>query len=153
MTGETQSMKATTANTVDEYLNTLPENVRSTLEDLRKTIKSAAPEAEEVISYQMPAYKYHGMLVYFSAFKNHCSFFLGSSLPLTELEDELKSYRTSKGTLQFTTDKPLPAWLVKKIVKARMKQNETRKLAKEMQKASTQKMADKRPGRKLKARK
>jgi uncharacterized protein YdhG (YjbR/CyaY superfamily) len=146
-------MKSTTPDTIDEYLDALPENVRIALENLQKTIKSAAPKAEELISYQMPAYKYHGMLVYFSAFKNHCSFFPGSSLPLPELEDELKSYRTSKGTLQFTSDKPLPASLVKKIVKARMKQNEARKLAKEMQKASAQKMADRRPGGKLKTKK
>lgn len=130
-------MKYTTAKTIDEYLDALPDKVRTTLENLRRTIKSVAPKAEEVISYQMPAFKYHGMLVYFSAFKNHCSFFPGGSSLLAKMEDELKPYKTSKGTLQFTVDKPLPVALVKKIVKARMKQNKERERVKELKKAST----------------
>jgi len=111
--------------TVDEYLESLPVDVRSVLTQLRKTIKSTAPKAEESISYGMPAYKYHGALVYFAAFKNHCSFFPGSS-QVVKLYEELKSFKTAKGTIQFTIDKPLPVTIVKKIVKARMKENEER---------------------------
>jgi uncharacterized protein YdhG (YjbR/CyaY superfamily) len=137
-------MNYTTANTIDEYMETLPKDVRTVLENLRKTIKSAAPKAEEVISYQMPAFKYYGMLVYFAAFKNHCSFFPGGSATLAkELEAELTPYKTSKGTLQFTVEKPLPAALVKKIVKLRMKQNEERERARELKKASTKRTAKK----------
>jgi len=119
--------------TVDDYLNTLPVDVRFVLDKLRSTIKSMAPEAEEVISYGMPGYKYHGMLVYFAAFKNHCSFFPGSS-QIIKMYDELKEYNTSKGTIQFTIDKPLPVSLVKKIVKARMRQNEARLATKQIKK-------------------
>jgi uncharacterized protein YdhG (YjbR/CyaY superfamily) len=79
----------------------------------------------------MPGYKYKGMLVYFAAFKNHCSFFPGSS-QIVQLYEELKSFKTAKGTIQFTSDKPLPATLVKKIVKARMQENEARHLAKQL---------------------
>jgi len=123
----------TSIKTVDDYLNTLPEDVRFVLDKLRRTIKSMAPEAEEVISYGMPGYKYHGMLVYFAAFKNHCSFFPGSS-QIIKMYDELKEYKTSKGTIQFTIDKPLPVSLVKKIVKARMRQNEARLATKQIKK-------------------
>jgi len=124
--------------TVDEYLDSLPEKERTVLGNLRKTIKATAPQAEEVIGYGMPGYKYHGMLVYFAAYKNHCSFFPGTSM-LGAFEDEVKPYKTSKGTLQFTVDKPLPASLVKKIVKARMKQNEADQLAKQLKKPATKK--------------
>jgi uncharacterized protein YdhG (YjbR/CyaY superfamily) len=122
--------KSQLPKTVDEYLDKLPEDVRTILTKLRATIKSTAPKAEEVISYGMPGYKYKGMLVYFAAFKNHCSFFPGSS-QIVQLYDELKSFKTAKGTIQFTSDKPLPATLVKKIVKARMQENEARQLAKQ----------------------
>ncbi|MBC7861612.1 MAG: DUF1801 domain-containing protein [Bacteroidia bacterium] len=97
--------------------------VQIVLEKLRHTIRTTAPAAEELISYGMPAYKLHGMLVYFAAFKNHCSFFPGNSSLVKELQDELKPYKTAKGTIQFTVEKPLPASLVKKIVKLRMKEN------------------------------
>jgi uncharacterized protein YdhG (YjbR/CyaY superfamily) len=135
-------MKAFAANTIDEYLEALPEKERTTLEKLRAVIKSAAPKAEETISYQMPAFKYHGMLVYFAAFKKHCSLFPGGSSMLSrELDKEMAPYKTSKGTLQFTVDKPLPASLVKKIVKLRMKQNEENVLAKQLKKSSAKKTA------------
>jgi uncharacterized protein YdhG (YjbR/CyaY superfamily) len=114
-----------TPQTVDDYLAALPEDARATLEKIRKTIKAAAPRATEVISYQMPMYKQHGMLVGFAAFKNHCSFFPGAG-PLTTYKDELKAYETSKGTIRFPIGKPLPAALVKKIVKSRIAQNEKR---------------------------
>ena len=124
--------------TVDEYLRDLPEKEREVLSNIRKTIKAAAPKAEEAISYGMPGYKYHGMLVYFAAFKNHCSFFPGSSM-LEVFGKEVEKYKTSKGTLQFTVDKPIPASLIKKIVKARMKQNEVNMLAKQMKKTAAKK--------------
>ena len=126
-----KNMKA--AANVDEYLAALPEKERSVLSNIRKTIRATAPKAEEVIGYGMPGYKYHGMLVYFAAFKNHCSFFPGTSM-LNQFGKEVEPYKTSKGTLQFTVDKPIPATLVKKIVKERMKQNETNALAKELKK-------------------
>lgn len=124
--------------TVEEYLKALPEKERMVLSELRKTIKATAPKADEVIGYGMPGYKYHGMLVYFAAFKNHCSFFPGSSM-LEQFGEAVKKYKTSKGTLQFTVDKPIPATLIKKIVKERMKQNEANALAKELKKKSTTK--------------
>ena len=122
--------KTTPAKTVDEYLAAVPEDARATLEKLRKIIRSAAPKATEVIGYQMPAFKCHGMLVYFAAFKDHCSLFPGSSV-MEALKDDLKSFETSKGTIRFTADKPLPASLVRKLVKARVAQNERRVKAKE----------------------
>jgi uncharacterized protein YdhG (YjbR/CyaY superfamily) len=109
--------------TVDEYLAALPKDKRVTLEKLRQTIKSAAPKATEGISYQMPMFKYHGMLAGFAAFKDHCSFFPGAE-PIAAHKDELKAYETSKGTIRFPVDKPLPAALVKKLVKTRIAENE-----------------------------
>ena len=128
--------------TVDEYMAELPEKERTVLGNLRKTIKAAAPKADEVIGYGMPGYKYHGMLVYFAAFKNHCSFFPGTSM-LEEFGKEVEPYKTSKGTLQFTVDKPIPVSLVKKIVKARMKQNEVNALAKASRKSAAKKTTKK----------
>ena len=114
-----------TPQTVDDYLAALPEEARATLEKIRKTIKAAAPKATEVISYQMPMYKHHGMLVGFAAFKDHCSFFPGAK-PVATFKDELKAYETSKGTIRFPIGKPLPAALVKRLVKARVAENEKR---------------------------
>jgi uncharacterized protein YdhG (YjbR/CyaY superfamily) len=111
--------------TVDDYLAALPKEARATLEKIRKTIKAVAPKATEVISYQMPMYKHHGMLVGFAAFKDHCSLFPGAKVVAT-YKDELKSYKTSKGTIRFPIGKPLPAALVKKLVKARIAENERR---------------------------
>jgi uncharacterized protein YdhG (YjbR/CyaY superfamily) len=111
------------AKSVDEYLAALPEEARLTLEKIRKAVKAAAPRSAEVISYQMPMYKQNGMLVGFAAFKDHCSFFPGAK-PIVTYKDELKAYKTSKGTIQFPIGKPLPAALVKKIVKTRLAENE-----------------------------
>ncbi len=130
-------MKSESAN-VDDYLSKLPVKERTLLQNLRKIILTTAPKAKEVIGYGMPGYQYHGMLVYFAAFKNHCSFFPGTSM-LEQFGKEAELFKTSKGTLQFTADKPLPATLVKKIVKARMKQNEEREHARELKKVSTKK--------------
>lgn len=112
------------AKNVDEYLKALPQDVRSILEDLRKTIKASAPMAEEVISYQIPTYRYHGALVHFMAAKNHCSFFVVNKSILEEFKDELKDYDTSGTTIHFTAENPLPKKLVEKIVKTRVKENE-----------------------------
>jgi len=121
--------KATVAKDVDEYLAGVPKEVRVTLEKLRKTIKAAAPMAAEVISYQMPMYKHHGMVIGFAAFKDHCSIFPGSAV-MDAYDEELKRYETSKGTIRFPANKPLPAALIKKLVKARIKENEARAAAK-----------------------
>lgn len=111
--------------TVDEYISQVPEPGRSTLNKIRETIRSAAPkEATEVISYGMPAFKYKGALVYYGAFADHCSFFPGSAGLIKEFENDLKSFSVAKGTIRFPLDKPLPSALIKKIVKARVEQNE-----------------------------
>jgi len=123
----------TTIKTVDEYLKALPSDVRSALEKIRSTVKSVAPKAEELISYGMPGFKYYGPLVYMAAFKDHCSFFPGSS-QVIKLYDELKEFKTSKGTIQFTVDKPIPVALIKKIVKGRMQENEAKQAAKQLSK-------------------
>lgn len=113
---------------VDEYLERVPEPARTTLEKMRATIRSAAPkEATEVISYGMPAFRYKGMLVYYAAFSDHCSFFPGNAGLIEEFKDELKGFSTAKGTIRFPLEKPLPPALVKKFVKARVKQNEMKK--------------------------
>jgi len=108
---------------IDSYIASQPQNARVALEKLRQTIRAAAPKAEEVISYKMPAFRYRGRLVYFAAFKDHYSLFPASSSLLSKMKNELKSYSTSVGTLQFPYGKPLPVALVKKIVKARVKEN------------------------------
>jgi uncharacterized protein YdhG (YjbR/CyaY superfamily) len=109
---------------IDEYLADVPEPARSTLNKIRAAIRSAAPaEATETISYKMPAFKYKGVLVWFAAFSDHCSLFPTAAI-VESFKAELKGYSTSKGTIHFPVDKPLPATLVKKIVKARVAQIE-----------------------------
>jgi uncharacterized protein YdhG (YjbR/CyaY superfamily) len=116
------------ASDVESYLAACPEPHRSTLEKLRATIRSVVPkETTEAISYGMPSFRYKGGLVGYAAFKAHCSFFPMSGRLVEEFADELKAYKTSKGTIQFPADKPLPAALVKKMVKARIAQNEAKK--------------------------
>ena len=119
-----------TANTVEEYLNQFPEKQRTALEKIRKAIKDAAPKAEEVISYGMSAYKLNGVLVYFGGFKTHCSFFPAGYSAIKKFSDELKEYKTSKGTIQFPLDQPIPVALIKKIVRERTKENELKLQAK-----------------------
>ena len=106
--------------TVDEYLAHLPSEMRAALQKLRTTIRKAAPEAEEVISYQMPAFRHHGMLVYFAAFKDHCSLFVWSPAVRREFAMELQPFAAGKGTLHFTSREPLPSALVTRIVKTRV---------------------------------
>ena len=114
----------TDIKTVAEYLANVPPKERATLQKLRKTIRATARGAEEKIGYGMPGFKYSGrMLVYFAAFKGHCSFFAGRKL-LATFKKELKPFDTSVGTIRFTADHPLPPALVKKIVKLRMRENE-----------------------------
>ena len=110
--------------TVDDYLARVPADQRALLQKLRKTIKATAPKAEEVISYQIPSYKYHGMLVGFGAAKDFCSFFVMSSTFLADYKEELRDFDTTKSAIHFSADKPLPASLVKKLVKERILQNE-----------------------------
>lgn len=119
-----------TAGTVEDYLSQFPQQQRATLEKIRRAIKDAAPAAEETISYGMPAYKLHGVLVYFGGFRNHFSFFPASYSVIKEFQEELKAYRTSKGTIQFPIDKPIPSSLIKKMVRARISENEARLKAK-----------------------
>jgi uncharacterized protein YdhG (YjbR/CyaY superfamily) len=112
---------------VEDYLAALPEDQGVALEKLRKTIRAAAPEATETISYQMPTFKDRGrVLVYYAAFKDHCSLFPASEAVMEALGEELKPYFAGKGTLRLTPDKPIPAALVKKIVKARIEENAAR---------------------------
>ena len=109
---------------VEDYLAALPEAPRAALEKLRKTIKAAAPEATETISYQMPTFKLHGrFLVSFAAFKDHCSLFPASAKVLEAHGEELKPYFSGKGTIRFTVDEPLSAALVKAIVRTRIEEN------------------------------
>ena len=110
---------------VDEYLAGVPEPARSTLNKIRAVIRSAAPaEATEVISYGIPMFKYKGMLMGFAAFSNHCSLFPGSLSAMKALKSELQDFETAKGTIRFPVDKPPSVALVKKLVKARLAENE-----------------------------
>jgi uncharacterized protein YdhG (YjbR/CyaY superfamily) len=115
---------AKTAKTVEEYLANVPPKERAVLKRLRKQIKEAAPQAEETIGYQMPYYKQKGIVVSFAAFKDHCSLFAPGAA--RKFKAELAPYKTAKATIQFTAEKPLPAGLVKKLVKARIAENEAR---------------------------
>jgi uncharacterized protein YdhG (YjbR/CyaY superfamily) len=113
----------TKVKTVDEYLARVSDDKRAALQKLRKTIKAAAPRAEECISYQLPAYRLNGMLVAFGATASHCAFYPMSASTVAAHREELKDYDTSKGTIRFQPDNPLPASLVRKLVKARIAEN------------------------------
>ena len=115
------------AKSVNEYLARVPEPARSALKKVRAAIRAAAPpDAIETISYRIPASKYKGMLAWYAAFSDHCSLFPGAS-GIAACADDLKKYSVSKGTIRFPIDKPLPAALIKKLVKARVAENESRK--------------------------
>ena len=122
------------SKTVEEYLAGTPEPQRSNLKKVRAVIQSVLPEeATEVIAYRIPCVKYKGMLLGYAAFANHCSMFGMSSTLLGPLKEELKKYPTSKGTIRFAIDKPLPATLIKKLVKsavAEKREREAKKLKK-----------------------
>jgi uncharacterized protein YdhG (YjbR/CyaY superfamily) len=114
------------AKSVDEYLAGVPEPARSTLIKMRAAIRSALPsDATETISYKIPAFKRKNILIWFAAFSDHCSLFPTAAI-IEEFKDELKGFSTSKGTIHFPTDKPLPTALIKKIVKARLKQDQSK---------------------------
>lgn len=110
-------------NTVDEYIAAFDAGTQAKLQEIRNTIKKAAPAAEEMISYMMPAYKYNGSsLVYFAGYKNHIGFY-ATPTGHEAFEKELSIYKQGKGSVQFPLDKPLPLTLISKIVKYRLKQN------------------------------
>lgn len=116
-------MKMIKAKTVKEYLAQVPEPARSTLQKVRESIRKAVPGgATEKLSYGMPAFYHNGPLVAYAAFTEHCSFFPMSGSVVDELRKELRKYETAKGTIRFAVDKPLPASLVRKLVKARLEQ-------------------------------
>ena len=112
--------------TIDEYIATFPKNIQIILEELRQAIRDSAPDAEEVISYQMPAFRLKGILVYFAAFKNHIGFYPTSS-SVTEFRKDLSKYEVSKGTVRFPIEEPIPLDLVKKMVRYRVKENLSKK--------------------------
>jgi uncharacterized protein YdhG (YjbR/CyaY superfamily) len=107
---------------IDEYIADFPAAVQDKLEKIRRVIKEAAPEAQETISYGMPAFRQNGILVYFGGFKNHIGFFPTAS-GVAAFKDELSPYATTKGTVQFPLDKPIPFKLIENIVKFRVKEN------------------------------
>ncbi len=114
---------------IDEYISGFPPEVQERLEQMRATIKKAAPQAEEVISYAMPAFKLNGMLVFFAAFKNHIGFY-ATPTGHEAFKEELSAYKAGKGSVQFPFDQPLPLDLVTKIVKFRVAENLERAKAK-----------------------
>jgi uncharacterized protein YdhG (YjbR/CyaY superfamily) len=123
-----RARSGTAQKTVDDYLSRLPEPARTTLNKIRATIRAAVPpDAEEVISYGIPAFKYKKVLVWYAAFKDHCSFFPTNAV-IEEFKEELTRYHLSKGTVQFPVDKPLPAALLKKMVKARLAEVEGKQM-------------------------
>lgn len=110
------------AENVDAYIADFPIKVQKLLEQIRSTIKKAAPKAEETVSYAIPTYKLNGMLVHFAGYANHIGFYPGAGC-IAAFRHELADYKTSKGTVQFPLDQPMPLRLVTKIVKFRVKQN------------------------------
>jgi uncharacterized protein YdhG (YjbR/CyaY superfamily) len=113
---------------IDEYLAAVSNDKRSALEKLRRTIRSIVPKAEECISYGLAAFRLDGkLLVAFGAGANHCAFYPGSGSTVANHKDELKDYETTKGSIHFQPDEPLPAALVRKLVKARIAENESRR--------------------------
>ncbi len=122
--GKKKETQDTPPKDVDAYLSTVPGEMRAVLRSLREAIKAAAPDAEEVISYRIPTYKYHGPLVHFMARANYCSFIVVSKATLETFKRELEAYETSGTTIHFSPANPLPPNLITKIVQARMKENE-----------------------------
>ena len=130
-----------TTNPIDQYIESQPASVRQGLEKLRLTIKKAAPGAEEVLSYKIPAFKFQGMLVWFTAFKNRYGFYPFSKT-IQIFKDKLTGYELSKVTIMFPLDKPIPVKLLMEIVKFRTKENLEKKMLKDMVKVKgTQKRA------------
>jgi len=113
---------------IDQYIATQIPEIQTLLGQMRQTIKEAAPEAEEVISYNMPAFKYHGMLVYFAAYKNHIGFY-ATPTGHSEFKEELSVYKQGKGSVQFPFTHPLPLDLISRMVQFRVKENLKKKSA------------------------
>jgi len=109
-------------STIDEYISQFPKHIQNILNEFRNIIKQEAPQAKEAISYQMPTFKLNGNLVHFAAFKDHIGFFPTPS-PIVFFKKELSKYETSKGTIRFPLNKPIPFDIVRKIVKYRVKEN------------------------------
>jgi len=121
------AMSKSQFKTIDEYIASFPRKVGDVLEELRRVIKESAPKAEETISYGIPTFDLNGRhLVHFAAYKNHVGFYPTSS-GIEAFKKELSPFKTSKGTVQFPLDQPIPFDLVKKIVKFRVKENESKK--------------------------
>ena len=135
-TAKKTSKRAAPAKTMDAYIAAQTPDARAAHERLRKQIRAAAPKATEGISWGMPSFKLEGQLVGFAAFKDHCSFFPMSVEVMDALGKEIEPYRTSKGTLQFTAARPLPAALVRTIVKARIAENTAARAAAKTSKAA-----------------
>jgi uncharacterized protein YdhG (YjbR/CyaY superfamily) len=115
------------AASVEDYLAAVPEQARPALQKVRQSIRAVVPDATEVISYGIPTFKEGGAsVVGYGASKNHCSLYVMSPAVMEAHQEDLESYETSKGTVRFPADRPLPAALVKKLVKARLKENEGR---------------------------
>jgi len=126
-------MKSTQINTIDEYLAGFLPDIQQLLEQVRATVKKAAPTATETISYGMPAFKQQGMLVYFAAFKHHIGFYPTPS-GTEEFQAELSKYKSGKGSVQFPLDQPMPLALIAKIVKFRVKKDKEKAAAKKTKK-------------------
>ncbi|MEP7129345.1 MAG: DUF1801 domain-containing protein [Chitinophagales bacterium] len=124
-----RSAKSKRSENVDAYISAFPEETQQLLQQLRAIILKAAPVAEEIISYNMPAYRQNSVLVYFAGYKNHVGFYPTSS-PIRVFKDELVKFKTSKGAIQFPIDQRLPSSLINKIVKYRMKEDLLRASAK-----------------------
>ncbi len=119
--------------TIDEYIAGFPEDIQTILQQVRMTIRKAAPEAEETIKYRMPTFLYHGNLVYFAGFKNHVGFY---PIPtgIEKFKKELSKYKTAKGSVQFPLDQPMPLGLIRRIVLFRVKENLAKEKAKSKKK-------------------
>lgn len=110
-------------STVDEYLASIPPEKRTMIEELRAAINQTVPQAEEIISYNMPAFRYQGILLYYAAHKEHIGLYPGSSELIVALKDELKDLETSKGTIKFPFSRPLPVNLIRRIAEQRASEN------------------------------
>ncbi len=124
----------TAPKTIDEYIAAFPNDVQEILEKIRRTIRKAAPDAEETIKYQMPTFTLKGNLVYFAAFKRHIGFYPPTSTGSAKFKKELSVYEGAKGSLKFPLDKPIPFGLISKIVKFRVRENLDRAEAKQKKK-------------------
>jgi len=122
--------------TIDEYINMFPEDVRMILNELRQTVREAAPQAEETINYQMPTFTLNGNLVHFTAFKNHIGFY-PTPTRIEMFKQELAPYKGAKGSVQFPIGQPLPLSLIRRIVEFRVKENAERKSKKKSKKGET----------------